>query len=125
MEGYNAPSTIHRKGNPRYKAALNWFYLPNHGQQTALNRFLWVLLLALADFGDCGKVIQMSRYRVQSEIETSICVYENASNLRALSILKARTHTPIFGGSALEPALELANSSSELADSNAYSPMGM
>ena len=57
----------------------------------------------LADFGDCGKVIKMSRYRVQSEIETSICVHENASNLRALSILKAGTHTPIFGGSALKP----------------------
>ena len=39
--------------------------------------------------------------------------------------LKAHTHTPIFGGSAIASVIETADSSSELADSNANSPVGM
>ena len=39
--------------------------------------------------------------------------------------LKAHTYAPTLGGSALESALELADSSSESADSNTNPPVGM
>ena len=42
-----------------------------------------------------------------------------------LETFKAHTHTLTFAAWALESALESADSSSELADSNADAPVGM
>ena len=42
-----------------------------------------------------------------------------------LTLIKAHTHMPTFAALALELALESADSSSELADSNKDAPVGI
>ena len=49
--------------------------------------------------------------------QAKVCVWVQA--------LKPHTHTPIFDALALESALKSADSSSESAVSNTYTPVGM